>query len=233
MRPAPRPAYRSHFYPRPPRGGRLMRAVSGIDTILFLSTPSARRATPELGVGVCIYRISIHALREEGDHRRASRLRRGNYFYPRPPRGGRHLVVWYAFSVFIISIHALREEGDGKSCAGKRGFQDFYPRPPRGGRLKRSGKIDGAILFLSTPSARRATRRRRPAHSCGSISIHALREEGDTKSSSRSTERSISIHALREEGDTPIQQENLSMVISIHALREEGDNSNLIVERVA
>ena len=34
-------------------------------------------------------------------------------------------------------------------------------------------------LFLSTPSARRATSRRVAASDCKGISIHALREEGD------------------------------------------------------
>ena len=59
-------------------------------------------------------------------------------------------------------------------------------------------------LFLSTPSARRAT--------LGAIqqgiynhiiSIHALREEGDLDLCDRcSGYRVISIHALREEGDS-------------------------------
>ena len=57
-----------------------------------------------------------------------------------------------------ISIHALREEGDR--------------RPPPGRR--KSPK------FLSTPSARRATLRRRVIDGVFFISIHALREEGDT-----------------------------------------------------
>ena len=35
--------------------------------------------------------------------------------------------------------------------------------------------------FLSTPSARRATPLARPAASLPAISIHALREEGDSK----------------------------------------------------
>ena len=34
--------------------------------------------------------ISIHALREEGDHPDSCTGRRHAYFYPRPPRGGRH-----------------------------------------------------------------------------------------------------------------------------------------------
>ena len=37
---------------------------------------------------------------------------------------------------------------------------------------------------------------------------------------------SISIHALREEGDHPAQLVWLAQSISIHALREEGDSKN-------
>ena len=79
--------------------------------------------------------ISIHALREEGD-----------------------LDVRLAdTSNTYISIHALREEGDQSWQMPPRRPSNFYPRPPRGGRREiyiqyRTGKI-----FLSTPSARRAT----------------------------------------------------------------------------
>ena len=89
--------------------GRLYFAAVGI----FLSTPSARRATGWLLGRPVSSRISIHALREEGDLRGL-------------PQGRAQK----------ISIHALREEGD----AG--GFRSDHPS--RG--------------FLSTPSARRATR---------------------------------------------------------------------------
>ena len=150
--------------------------------IQFLSTPSARRATAKRMKAKIRHWISIHALREEGDShdptmkarfsqflstpsaRRATCRCAGKrtaigYFYPRPPRGGRH-----------------------GSPMGWDRFGDFYPRPPRGGRpeidsyleetklisihaLREEG--DGlAVLspyspakFLSTPSARRATRR--------------------------------------------------------------------------
>ena len=57
----------------------------------------------------------------------------------------------------IISIHALREEGDAQIEV--KVFDDF--------------------LFLSTPSARRATGRQTHDHAKSYISIHALREEGD------------------------------------------------------
>ena len=57
--------------------------------------------------------ISIHALREEGDllrQHRAGCCQR--YFYPRPPRGGRHKHKLQDGKRKAISIHALREEGD-------------------------------------------------------------------------------------------------------------------------
>ena len=79
-----------YFYPRPPRGGRLTREYyySGREQFLstpsarratharnpeypqdeeFLSTPSARRATGMDCKGGTSMKISIHALREEGD----------------------------------------------------------------------------------------------------------------------------------------------------------------------
>ena len=80
---------------------------------------------------------------------------------------------------------------------------DFYPRPPRGGRHQlRLGCIVGD-QFLSTPSARRATITRRTLRNRDSISIHALREEGDVRGRGNVKNSVISIHALREEGDTP------------------------------
>ena len=128
------------------------------DTILFLSTPSARRATTSNGIGVRLTGISIHALREEGDYqlfgmgaliwaflstpsaRRATHpsppaFSSMKHFYPRPPRGGRPYSRSGPTSGREISIHALREEGDS-------------PKRPEKWNVK---------IFLSTPSARRAT----------------------------------------------------------------------------
>ena len=56
---------------------------------LFLSTPSARRATEALDAVELLFDISIHALREEGDMSRPALSSGISYFYPRPPRGGR------------------------------------------------------------------------------------------------------------------------------------------------
>ena len=128
----------SHFYPRPPRGGR----------------PVDRHASS------CFVHISIHALREEGDFQCSQSKRLGTKFlstpsarratwhstkkptlqknfYPRPPRGGRlqRVINFVQLFEFLstpsarratrsfelsvkfsdISIHALREEGDASS----------------------------------------------------------------------------------------------------------------------
>ena len=44
-----RGGHQVHFYPRPPRGGRLVQCVQFSICRLFLSTPSARRATSPQG----------------------------------------------------------------------------------------------------------------------------------------------------------------------------------------
>ena len=57
-------------------------------------------------------------------------------------------------------------------------------------------------IFLSTPSARRATHRGHRKDPGTHISIHALREEGDLSNVDAYAVICISIHALREEGDS-------------------------------
>ena len=59
-----------------------------------------------------MFLISIHALREEGDGFSAVPVTLTCDFYPRPPRGGRLLVLCISLKEASISIHALREEGD-------------------------------------------------------------------------------------------------------------------------
>ena len=79
----------------------------------FLSTPSARRATDKQVCSLCGGQdISIHALREEGDHAVATTHPGAADFYPRPPRGGRLSKTKKPRPFLQISIHALREEGD-------------------------------------------------------------------------------------------------------------------------
>ena len=193
----------THFYPRPPRGGR----------------------PAKMGDTSNILDISIHALREEGDHnfnspcnrrnvflstpsarratvavRRVSGLNRN--FYPRPPRGGRHCSQSRRCSPaqFLSTPSARRATVEGEK--EYRQQMHFYPRPPRGGRrpvrIRNLRNVEISIhalreegdqslyscfllgrIFLSTPSARRATRRAGRYRCICHISIHALREEGD------------------------------------------------------
>ena len=191
---------------------------------IFLSTPSARRATQQPERMGDRHQISIHALREEGDQKGHTERRRQ-----------------------AISIHALREEGDipesyteldgsvflstpsarRATYASRRHRQhraNFYPRPPRGGRPLATQLASCCCEFLSTPSARRATI---PADKDGvriAISIHALREEGDQGLPLNRTrfEIFLSTPSARRATATATSL-GYSVEISIHALREEGD----------
>ena len=101
----------------------------------FLSTPSARRATRS---------SQFHSLSWEflstPSARRATRNAAGR-LADRPR----------------ISIHALCEEGDNSSQRVIEIRLNFYPRPLRGGRQGYILQAVRARIFLSTPSARRAT----------------------------------------------------------------------------
>ena len=235
------------FYPRPPRGGRpscyktaaslalflstpsarratIINGFQMAQVQLFLSTPSARRATRQLAGNNQAGLISIHALREEGDFtasslspvsaisihalreegdllglflklpiirflstpsaRRATsctmaKQSEWRYFYPRPPRGGRrrYFPAWPCRCHFYprpprggrrqaqvaecrLSDFYPRPPRGGRPAltASRSRTGNFYPRPPRGGRLISALLIYSSLVFLSTPSARRATR---------------------------------------------------------------------------
>ena len=215
---------------------------------LFLSTPSARRATP------------VHA----------ARVAKLFDFYPRPPRGGRRdpwegqiedfLFLstpsarratygldfgWYPDP--FLSTPSARRATSG-STAPLSPTTDFYPRPPRGGRRK-VHKVD---LFQSHfyPRPPRGGRHTIPSAVAlqGGISIHALREEGDcvsgdpefcvlkflsTPSARRATfssaasksrlSRFLSTPSSRRATCPVVSSASAIFFISIHALREEGD----------
>ena len=147
-----------HFYPRPPRGGRLSSVIPSACPGTFLSTPSARRATRfTIQTSFLVANISIHALREEGDSIGRLPHRHNRNFYPRPPRGGRHgdSTAHPAFLVFLSTPSARR--ATRKSWKSISAPCNFYPRPPQGGRLMEIRHQFGCWEFLSTPSARRAT----------------------------------------------------------------------------
>ena len=150
------------------------------------------------------------------------------YFYPRPPRGGRRTSQPDYNFANCISIHALREEGDAAHQPGPCGTCDFYPRPPRGGRRGYGPRASAVQLFLSTPSARRATKRSCPPGCRSCISIHALREEGDWPpiAWSKFDRLFLSTPSARRATASWLRPP-LSCLISIHALREEGDHPGL------
>ena len=152
-------------------------------------------------------------------------MRNPSYFYPRPPRGGRR----WALSMTPTSSRY------------------FYPRPPRGGRPPDDVIMLTDPKFLSTPSARRATfppvllrgiyrdfyprpprggRRALDDFTFGkrSISIHALREEGDGCRLEEDPPHQ-DFYPRPPRGERPMVDVNndLLVEISIHALREEGD----------
>ena len=145
----------------------------------FLSTPSARRATPSRPPHRRSPAISIHALREEGDNYGSEGDRTAYHFYPRPPRGGRPGLRCHLPGRRRISIHALREEGDNKATHAHHPAGVFLSTPSA--RRATSAAVDAhnGAEFLSTPSARRATNHAGPFVCPEAISIHALREEGD------------------------------------------------------
>ena len=124
------------FYPRPPCGGRLSIPASECGN-LRISIHALRAEGDDCPycTDYCPVAISIHALRAEGDVFCCwIRLLISLHFYPRPPCGGRPCLCG-----FLSPSH------------------DFYPRPPCGGRRK------------CLPDALDELR----------ISIHALRAEGD------------------------------------------------------
>ena len=102
----------SNFYPRPPRGGRRCGLDWNVSIYQFLSTPSARRATPSSSPMLATFQFlsTPSARRATGDTLNNEEAQ--GYFYPRPPRGGRQVVEALGGVEHGISIHALREEGD-------------------------------------------------------------------------------------------------------------------------
>ena len=103
-------------------------------------------------------------------------------FYPRPPRGGRPIkldVVSSQDTNFYPRPPRGGRPGQERFSRPRGGY--FYPRPPRGGRLINLVSSKSLAKFLSTPSARRATHSTRRQLLTKYISIHALREEGDSR----------------------------------------------------
>ena len=199
--------------------------------VLFLPTPSARRATAGA----------------------ASENNGKPNFYPRPPRGGRPFRTASMLSLlrFLptpsarrattahtearpdgpISTHALREEGDKEIFAQGTKEDDISTHALREEGDKRpTASRQSRNIFLPTPSARRATGVR-PCTNQSTFYFYPRPPRGGRPANLVCCWRGlgISTHALREEGDPA----NLvccwrGLGISTHALREEGDKVRLL-----
>ena len=179
--------------------GSLMTAVVGEK---FLSTPSARRATRCECHGTVWRTISIHALREESDKLSTA--------------------IDANIKLFLSTPSARRATRPRRSACHHHTY--FYPRPPRGERPDEVAHVSkthsisihalreesdqpaaeaspGSVKFLSTPSARRATI---PGWMRTELDLFlstpsARRATGSLRTGS--DRHRISIHALREESD--------------------------------
>ncbi len=149
--------FSSDFYPRPPRGGRpdsLDIAVSGGD---FYPRPP-RGGRPERDRKQSeIIKISIHALREEGDTQAIVAARKIERFLSTP--SARRATIWPIMLVAVASFLST-------PSARRATCEAFF--------LRRQ-------LCISIHALREEGAPRTPAAWCVplTISIHALREEGD------------------------------------------------------
>ena len=126
------------------------------------------------------FRISIHALRGEGDRRAADETFYLTKFQSTPSVGRATSAFQSAIDTMNISIHALRGEGDLNNILNERSLNNisihalrgegdgapvrlgfcvshFNPRPPWGGRPKNTNQRTNYTKFQSTPSVGRAT----------------------------------------------------------------------------
>ena len=146
-----------------------------------------------------------------------------------------------------VSIHALREEGDPSGSPKQLHSWAFLSTPSARRATFEDFFFWCIVKFLSTPSARRATRAGAPTPqpargfyprpprggrhfettglNCDAdVSIHALREEGDSSRNGR-RRTGVSFYPRPPRGGRRKRLTHLmhAVIVSIHALREEGD----------
>ncbi len=178
-------------------------------------------------------RISIHALREEGDTKLCGIRATSSKFQSTPSARRATRCRSYRTGKVQISIHALREEGDSGTFTPplkRKLFQStpsarratrfmiqtsfsqayFNPRPPRGGRRKGRFTYIAYEVFQSTPSARRAT--------WDGVQFWLGGNDFNPRSPRGGRHRVFCKHSVL-------------VVISIHALREEGDLFRIVREK--
>ena len=196
---------KGYFYPRPPRGERPLFLLCPVSGVIFLSTPSARRATC-CSDCLCpvVLQISIHALREESDDGLGAADRSRPLFLSTP--SARRATVWPS------------------KISSAKGY--FYPRPPRGERpLFLLCPVSG-VIFLSTPSARRATFKY-VAPVAGALFLSTPSARRATAAASMTTKPSSYFYPRPPRGERLLAYSTKygAELISIHALREESDRT--------
>ena len=172
-------APRSCFNPRTPCGVRQTRKPIWTTTIEFQSTHSLRSATTTARRTPPPWKVSIHALLAECDHKAPSHqgpqtgfnprtpcgvrpqtqgsFRRSWSFNPRTPCGVRPGYSYAALKSKIVSIHALLAECDKCLHSIAHHLNGFNPRTPCGVRLAFVGVSQHHSRFQSTHSLRSAT----------------------------------------------------------------------------
>ena len=176
--------------------------VHGMADSLFLSTPSARRATRGLPRLLPCMAISIHALREEGDFGGVYIDPQFERFLSTPSARRATFPSFCTVRHYKISIHALREEGDKIGAAYGNVVENISIHA-----LREEGDLAGCQKHMGR-----------------TISIHALREEGDIDPLAGSPEESNFYPRPPRGGRRLLQVSHITVsAISIHALREEGD----------
>ena len=214
-----------NFNPRPPCGGRQY----GL----------ARDAEYE--------GISIHALRVEGDEREASKREKQEIsIHALRVEGDFNLSPLRASKT--ISIHALRVEGDSIGGHNPVKKERFQSTPSVWRATSTRASRTPTVIFQSTPSVWRATSKICSLYVVISISIHALRVEGDnftmmdnlgvaifqsTPSVWRATTiLSACVGVISFQSTPSVRRATRGLAwissgnaISIHALRVEGDGA--------
>ena len=146
------------FNPRPPWGGRRFTTLAKTWDLSFQSTPSVGRATIDCDDGAVWLKN----------------------FNPRPPWGGR-LRTCPLLPCPRATFQSTPSVGRATYQKHERARQQYHfnPRPPWGGRHCRLVKSLAGLPFQSTPSVGRATLVGAITATIITISIHALRGEGD------------------------------------------------------
>ena len=199
--------------------------------------------------GAFVQKISIHALREEGDPTVAAALQAKTEFLSTP--SARRATERYGERVmsdkFLSTPSARRATSDGRCPSVP--ARNFYPRPPRGGRPTATVGETDSYEFLSTPSARRATYSFAICLSSFAY-FYPRPPRGGRRSSSQPHNQTADFYPRPPRGGRPASMSFLFLAkydfyprpprggrrltgddisevtfISIHALREEGDIS--------